>query len=167
MRIEFQETVTLDDFAQAHKAHMRKITRTLYAILVVASVISWVFAWYNPVEIDKLFEIVFPTSIIITLGLVFYFEVGYYYDFVKKAYKKAGYADQELRVTIDDKQLTVIGPTSQATTQWDHFYKWRESQAVFMLYSQPTLMLIIPKRFMTPEQVDEFRTFLTQHCRQE
>jgi len=53
----------------------------------------------------------------------------------------------------------------ESTTRWEGFEEWRESKGSFLLYVQPRLFFVVPKRVLNVEQVAAFRELLRSHLR--
>jgi YcxB-like protein len=52
--------------------------------------------------------------------------------------------------------------SSVALTPWHHFAKWHEDDRSFILFVAPTMYRLVPKRFMTVQQIDDLRARLNQ-----
>ena len=52
--------------------------------------------------------------------------------------------------------------TSSSLTPWNHFPNWREDEISFIIFVAPTMYRLIPKRFLTPHQIDDLRSHLKQ-----
>ena len=48
----------------------------------------------------------------------------------------------------------------ESTTRWEAFEKWRESKSSFLLYTQPRLFFVVPKRVLDIDQVAALRELL-------
>jgi hypothetical protein len=55
--------------------------------------------------------------------------------------------------------------TSESTTKWEAFEKWEESKGGFLLYVQPRLYLLVPKRVLDGAQIAAFRELLKSRIR--
>ena len=49
--------------------------------------------------------------------------------------------------TADEKGLHINSSTLSATKPWNDYLKWKEGQAVFLLYMSDRTFTIVPKRF--------------------
>ena len=47
--------------------------------------------------------------------------------------------------------------------EWKSYVRWMETRNEILLYTSPVLFGIVPKRALTPEQLSELRTLLTQN----
>lgn len=47
--------------------------------------------------------------------------------------------------------------------KWPMFVRWLETKTQFMVYTSPVAFHMVPKRVLSPEQTDEFRSLLRQN----
>jgi hypothetical protein len=66
---------------------------------------------------------------------------------------------------LDNEGVHKRGNGVAADYEWRSLIRWVESNNQFLLYSSPASFNIVPKRSMTPEQVNEFRTLLTENIK--
>lgn len=62
------------------------------------------------------------------------------------------------RVSWDAENVQTSSTSGSSKIPWADFLKWRESKQLFLLYRSDVLFQMYPKRYFTPEQVNEFRS---------
>jgi YcxB-like protein len=67
-----------------------------------------------------------------------------------------------IELTWAAEGLTEKTSTSSSLTPWNHFPKWREDEASFIIFVAPTMYRVVPKRFLTEGQNDDLRAHLKQ-----
>ena len=69
-------------------------------------------------------------------------------------------AQGEVTYSFDEKGVTVIHPTGDSRLQWSAFTRFRETDALFLLFVSGTSCRAVPKRVMSPDQIAELRKIL-------
>ena len=75
-------------------------------------------------------------------------------------YKKIDSLKRESTVEINDEGITASTEAARSEIKWISYTRWYESKTLFLLYQQPRLFNIYPKRAFGPGEVDEFRELL-------
>jgi YcxB-like protein len=78
----------------------------------------------------------------------------------KRHFKAMKILQQPIELLWSAEGLKETTETSIVLTPWDHFSKWREDEASFILYITPAMYRLIPKRFLTNAQIEDLRTQL-------
>jgi len=67
--------------------------------------------------------------------------------------------------TIAENNITVHTPYAYADYKWPYFERFGENNAVFVLFIiiRSRVLVILPKRVMTPEQIVAVRTLFQAH----
>jgi hypothetical protein len=81
----------------------------------------------------------------------------------RKQYKGNPSAHSPIEVTADGIGLKFKAVTGESSQNWAGFLRWIETKRIFSLYSSQYFFQAIPKRSMTPEQVNEFRDLLKRN----
>jgi hypothetical protein len=65
------------------------------------------------------------------------------------------------RLVFSETGVSGISDLVRGEARWDTFIKWRESPDLFVLYSSPELMHVVPKRwFSEPGAITDFQQLL-------
>lgn len=82
----------------------------------------------------------------------------------KAVYAKSKGLHGRLAIEIDDDGIQFQGPLSSAKTGWPYFSKFFDDDKTFIFYQDnEQIFHMLPKRFLSPEQVVEFRKFFERH----
>jgi hypothetical protein len=66
-----------------------------------------------------------------------------------------------IRFQFDEEGYRLEGPHASAELKWAARVKWKEAKHTFLLYSNPRIASVIPKRFFqSPADVDAVRSLL-------
>ena len=60
------------------------------------------------------------------------------------------------------ESFSVTRSTFAGSGSWEHFSSWRETPGFLVLAHSPSVLLVVPKRAMDPDQVAEMREILGQ-----
>jgi len=78
----------------------------------------------------------------------------------KAQFEKTRLAREEYRLEVNDSGLKIDCGIASGETNWKAYTRYVESNDTFLLYTSPALFVIIPKRVLQPEQIDEIRNLL-------
>ena len=81
----------------------------------------------------------------------------------RKQYRNAPSAKGTVNLEILDNGLRFVSAASTGEAPWSHYLKCLEGKAVFLLFLNPRVFVLIPKRAFTAEQENQFRTLLAQN----
>jgi hypothetical protein len=70
-----------------------------------------------------------------------------------------------IRFEAREGDIAYCTGTSESITKWEAFEKWKESNGGFLLYVQPRLYFLVPKRVLDEAQVAAFRELLKSRIR--
>jgi hypothetical protein len=161
MRIEYQ--ISEDDFVSAGKLALRSRTRMsivrvyflpavgalLIAVGIVLGLTSGKFASQIP--------IVFWGSAL--LGLTMLRGYGF-----RRVYRKAPLLREPRALDTDDNFLRFTAANSDSCSPWQSYIGFAENEYTFILFQQGNQIFVpIPKRELSPSQIDEFRAVLAAH----
>jgi hypothetical protein len=164
MYIEYQ--ITEDDFASAGQlavqtkskfaAGQRYILVVLGAFLIVCGAIAAV----SRHALSGLWAGLLWGSLLLSIA-VFYGFYGYQF---RRVYRKAPLLRERRSLDIDDRTLQFKTETSEGRTTWDAYIKFAENKDTFILFQQGNQIFVpIPKRELSPPQIDELRALLAAH----
>lgn len=81
-----------------------------------------------------------------------------------RTFKKTPNLQGPIHFRFDDQGLSFDGPHASSEMKWGAILKWKESKSTFLVYQNPRIGSIIPKRFFsTPADVDGVRELLRTH----
>jgi YcxB-like protein len=78
----------------------------------------------------------------------------------RRAFKNSPSIQGEIDVTFTDKGAVWKYPTGESYLNWQGYIKHKETGVAFLLYHSPDRYTFIPKRAMSPEQIEELRGML-------
>ena len=67
------------------------------------------------------------------------------------------------RVEFSDDGVNTDAGIASSQVRWKAFLRHVESKDTFLLYTSPACFVVVPKRVLQPEQVDELRRLLQTH----
>jgi hypothetical protein len=79
---------------------------------------------------------------------------------VRRSLRNNPSAQGEIVYTFDDKGSFATFPTGESRLDWGAYTKYKETGPMFLLFFSPYRFTSIPKRAMSPEQVEELRGLL-------
>jgi hypothetical protein len=74
-------------------------------------------------------------------------------------------ANAAITLAITDAGLQLHSQHTDSKVGWSAFAKYLEEKAIFALFTNPKVFIVIPKRAFTVEQVSEFRELLRLHVK--
>jgi len=156
--------LTSDDYAEAQVSHLSKVLgqRLGLAVFVLgtALVITLLIARMDPAKASQMV----PTWIVFAgiLLLVVLLRSGMLH---RMQFNRMKALHQPIHLEAGDGGVIYRTSRGESTTKWEGFEKWRESKGNFLLYVQPRLFFVVPKRVLNEEQVAEFRELLRSRIR--
>ncbi len=79
---------------------------------------------------------------------------------VRREIRRAPYAQGEVAYTLNDEGTMAIFSTGRSQLDWRHYTRYKETRNLFLLFFSPTRYTVIPKRVMSPEQIEQLRSLL-------
>jgi hypothetical protein len=163
---EFQ--LTQDDFVEAQMGHYGWILRMIFlpgvVVLGAAFAITLVIALTDPGTTSQLV----PSWIF--LAAMFLLVVALGSGMLPRMLHRMQFnrlraLHGPIRFEAREGDIVYCTETSQSTTKWEAFVKWKESKGSFLLYIQPRLCLLVPKRVLDGAQIAAFRELLKSQIR--
>jgi len=81
---------------------------------------------------------------------------------IRKQARKTPSAMKQMTLTVSDSGLHFHSDFVDSTIAWSSFIRWREDEAVFVLFTGPRFGIIIPKHAFAAECLAQFRETLKQ-----
>jgi hypothetical protein len=154
--------ITADDYADAQRAHnsskassrwRRRISLTIILVFFALSVTMSIF--------DSQWAVMMRPAIIVLLVWFCLLFVLWYTNFLWRwQYSKIDALKREFIAEVDEEGITSSTEVARSEMKWTVFIRWYEGKKAFLLYTQPRLFHIYPKRAFGPGEVDEFRALL-------
>ena len=79
---------------------------------------------------------------------------------VRRSLRSSPSAQGEIVFVLDDKGTVATFPTGESRLEWRAYTKYQETGSIFLLFFSPYRYTSIPKRAMSPEQIEELRGLL-------
>ncbi len=79
---------------------------------------------------------------------------------VARTLRKSPNLQKEFKVNISERGLETWADDLHTEVGWPHIFRWQESDRLFLLYNNPRIYSIFPKRAFAPGGVDQFRELL-------
>jgi hypothetical protein len=79
---------------------------------------------------------------------------------VRRGLRRNPSAQGEVVYRLDDEGILVTFPTGESRLDWRAYTKYKETEAVFLLFFSPDRYSAIPKRVLSTKQIDELRGLL-------
>ena len=158
MNAEFE--LAADDYADAQRAHLRRMLgwkiafAYVFAIIFMLGIIISIFD-------SRYFEQMKPLwflGALVTL-LVALTETGFLY---RRQFRKLKALQLPVTMQVDHDSVLLSSDRGKGRTKWSSYEKWQESRRVFLLYIQPRLFHIVPKHGLGPEKTEAFRQLLRE-----
>ena len=162
MTVNYQ--LTADDFADAQFTHLRKILgrKIIFIYLLIAAFLlsSIAFFSHDPGIWQQVKPFwTFGAFITLLYVLIWSGVVS------RRQFKKIKALHEPVSMTADSDGIIMSNARAEGKTNWTAYETWRESKASFLLYPQPAVFYIIPKRALGEEGVAPFRELLKSKIR--
>ena len=82
---------------------------------------------------------------------------------IRKGYAKSTNMHGQLTLDISDDGLNFRGITFNSQVTWDHFSRFVEDKDCYVLFQNPLIFNIVPKRCLSDEQSAQLRDFFAHH----
>ena len=79
---------------------------------------------------------------------------------VKRCLRCSPSARGEIVLALDDEGTVATFPTGESRLNWRAYTKYKETGSMFLLFFSPYRYMSIPKRAMTPKQIEELRALV-------
>jgi YcxB-like protein len=79
---------------------------------------------------------------------------------VKRSLRGSPSAQGEIVLALDDEGTVATFPTGESRLNWRAYTKYKETGSMFLLFLSPYRYMSIPKRAMTPQQIEDLRALV-------
>ena len=164
MILNFQ--FTLDDYRNAFRAHYRKgasaFTRWMLKLVLVVGVLLILVGVLFLITGQRALNVVLTPFL---LGAFWtWLGMGMTYRRSARAqFTKNPVLREPRRVEFSDDGVTTDAGIASSQVSWKAFLRYVESKETFILYTSPACFVIVPKRVLQPDQVNELRRLFQTH----
>jgi len=162
--IKFSGQLTSDDYLDANKLHMRKrgwkrvLWIVFWVLLGVGALLSADIAMQ-----DRNAGLPPLLLILLIAGVQLFLRLFYVPRRVRRVYSQQPNLQLPFESVCTDSGIESSNANSTNRLPWNHLTRWKEGPALFVVYQSDLIFNIVPKRcFAEPEQVDGFRSLLTE-----
>lgn len=79
---------------------------------------------------------------------------------VKRNLRSSPSAQGEIVLALDEEGTVATFPTGESRLNWQAYTKYKESGSMFLLFVSPNRYMSIPKRVMTPQEIEDLRALV-------
>jgi len=160
----FEYQLNEDDFVDAQRMHMRKalgrVSRAafvLFGIIIVSAIVVTIY-WFTRGSSEVGHQLQ-PFVLFVTVGVlvILYIWSGIPY---RRHFRKIRALQTPMKFAVNEDEVLASSARGEGKIAWTAFEDWRESKKNFLLYSQPNLFHVVPKRVMQSHQISVFRDLL-------
>jgi hypothetical protein len=156
MTLEFSYAVTLDEYRSAVRLRLRRMRAVAYSLSALCLLATLALLWLDP----------FVAICAATAGASLALTTGFLVPLlVPWEYRRSGLSGKTFSARVDPDWITLWGADGESKTRWKALRELRENKDVFLLFWQPGIGYVIPKRYLSDQQQSEFRA--TAHARSE
>lgn len=156
---EFQ--LTSDDYAEAQLDHFTKVQAKkliLYILVLGAALVGFLLiALTDPARRDQMVPAWIFLGIVLLFWILLRSKVFY-----RMQFNRTKALHGPIHFEASDGGVVFRSPRGESTTKWEGLEKWRESKGSFLLYTQPRLFFVVPKRVLDIDQVTALRELLSR-----
>jgi len=151
--------LTQDDYAEAQVSHFTsKLGRRFFWVMLLSAAALLVMVANGLVDPTKAREMAAPGIFFATMLLLMaWLRSGMLY---RRQFNRLKPLQQTIHFEAGESGIVYRTSKGESTTRWEGFERWRESTGCFLLYVQPRLFFVVPKRVLNSEQVATFRELL-------
>ncbi|WP_343313882.1 YcxB family protein [Brucella sp. BE17] len=157
--------LTAEDLANAARLNLRqaifarKFLFRFVAIILVAGLISCIFYYHAiartlPLGVVFMIGAVGTATFVLTLSGLTYLSASRQ---TRKIFKQQKNLHQPYTLNWNDSRLELTSEVGNARFSWNDFLKIREDSQNILLYESENLYRLIPKRFLTEDQIISLR----------
>jgi YcxB-like protein len=162
MQIEFE--LTQKDFREAlitnrTRTPGKKWTFRIFLILLLG---FWAFLFYGSLLAHSTRQLI-PFLLLIIVWVAFIAALPWWS--ARRQFLKQPRAHGPRTLSLDASGVQWRWDGGSLTSQWKDYIRWVEGKSQILLYSSPVSFSFLPKRSLSPEQLNEVRTLLAQNIR--
>jgi hypothetical protein len=163
MEVNYQ--LTVEDFRRGIKAYRTRTPLLLwtvrfgigFTVLVLAT--GTILLALAPHSVAS--RNLIPLYIFFILWTIIFW--GSPYRSARSQFRGSPNARAPMTLEVTDAGLHFRSQHTDSKIAWSAYIQWLEEGAIFALFPNPKLFIVIPKRAFTADQANEFRELLRQH----
>jgi hypothetical protein len=164
MIVNFQ--FTLADYRNAFRAHYRKgasvFARWMLKLVLVVGALFLLLSVLFVITGQRALNVVLPPFL---LG-AFWIWIGMgktYLLSARSQFAKNPVLREPRRIEFNDDGVKTDSGIASSQAEWKAYLRYVESKDTFLIYTSPACFVIVPKRVLQPEQVNELRQLFQTH----
>lgn len=156
----------LDDYRNAVRTHYRKgasaYTRWMLKLTLIIGVLLVLAGVLLVITGQRALGVVLPPLLVgalwtwLAMGKTFQLSA-------RNQFAKNPALRGPRRVEFNDDGVNTDAGIASSQVSWKAYLRYVESKDTFLLYTSPACFVIVPKRVLQPEQVNELRGLLQSH----
>jgi hypothetical protein len=154
-----------NDFADAQRSHLRKrygkvgiVPLVGFGLLVVLGLVGGV-SWLIDQKSEAARQMAPMAILLVLFSLITLWPwSGIPY---RRQFRKIKALHLPIQISVTDTEISYASQNGQSKISWSAIEAWRESKSIFMLYTQPSVFSILPKRVLNADEITAFRELLT------
>jgi hypothetical protein len=161
-------TLTADDYVAANKLFILKSATSLRPLvcwlIFVALLLGSFFVPALRLRVEP-YAAFFYICVAVVIAIPFY---QYFFAatvFARKAYAAQKTLQHPMRVSWSEGGFKSTAEQGEWTIPWADYLKWTEDSKVILLFQGPRLFNMVPKRVLTPAQIDDLRQMLAANIK--
>lgn len=156
-------TLNADDYAAANRLHSLRYSMRAAPLAFWFGVLAiFVFFLVRP-DLLPFREIMYGLAVVLAMPFVTYFWIAPFT--ARRTYRKQKALQAPLDVSWSDTGLRTVAANGDWTHRWSDYLRWDENDQVFLFYQAPRLFNILPKRVLSPSQIDNLRDIAKSRIR--
>jgi len=84
----------------------------------------------------------------------------------RRRFRKIKALQLPVQINLDDEGIAYASANGQSKISWRAIEAWSESDRVFLIYTQPNLFYVVPKRVLVADPIAELRMLLKERIGQ-
>ncbi len=148
------EAKDLYEFNMYHAyTHSQGIMSVVFGLAAIALTVA---------EFDRLTTGMFAVRILLGIAILVYIPCALAMR-ARMAVKKGGAFDKPINITIGDDGVGVGVGEETNLIPWENVYRLKDRKNQFLIYTGRITALIVPKRFVSDDQIKTIREYYDQH----
>lgn|ERR1041385_1659427 len=162
MQIEYQ--LTHRDFKEAFAAHRNRTPAKKWTIriLIILVLGIWAFLLWGSLLAHNTKEMM-PFFVMAVLWIIFMMVFRWWS--IRRQFLKQPRVQGPLTLVLDSTGAQWRWNGGSANCSWKNYIRLVEGKSQILFYTSPASFSFLPKRVLTPEQLNELRTLLRENFR--
>ncbi|MNS80316.1 hypothetical protein D3C72_1139920 [compost metagenome] len=161
-------TLAADDYVAANKLFILKYSTSRWPLVCWLIFVALLLASLFTLALrfpDAPFMSLFYICVVVVIAIPLY-----QYFFGAAVFARKAYADQKtlqhpITVTWSEEGFRSKAQQGDWNVPWNDYLKWTEDSKVILLYQGGRVFNMLPKRVLTPAQIDDFRQLVAANIK--